>query len=295
MHHKILSKNVIFYRIFINFLYILIDKFLYRLEKCDPKLAQKIRLTFYQKAGQIEYARTALFIPIVSCLFEALESCRVIKISSPFSLPRSSGSAAHTCFSLSVYEEDPLPEVLITPCWSLLMFCPHLATKMRCVKTAINRTIGQEGVTNPRPPTIPYVPFRHTAFRLVLTYDSFPKYLLVISDLYSWLPAYPLSLNLRRATDVSTDIYFLSQPSPTVYPFPSWLLAISSVLWVELTFAGSATTLRCGLLLSERFPQTSPGKNDNLHLAAASSAVWGSGSIGLLLMLQSRPPQFSLI
>ena len=58
---------------------------------------------------------------------------------------------------------------------------------------------------------------------------------------------------------------------------------------------GSATTFRCGLLLSERIPQTSPGKNDNLHLAAASSTVRDSGSIGLLLVAQGRPPQASLI
>ena len=64
---------------------------------------------------------------------------------------------------------------------------------------------------------------------------------------------------------------------------------------MKLTSAGSATILRCGLLLSERFPQTSPGKNDNLHLAAASSTVRDSGSIGLLLVAQGCPSLSSLI
>lgn len=41
--------------------------------------------------------------------------------------------------------------------------------------------------------------------------------------------------------------------------------------------------------------QTSPGKNDNLYFAAALSTVQGSGSIGLLLAVQGRPPLSSLI
>lgn len=150
-------------------------------------------------------------------------------------------------------------------------------------------------MTSPRPPTTPYVPFSAYGVSVGSDLRRFPSYLLVISDFYSRLPAYPRSDNLHRATDVITDLNFFRQPSPTVCPFPSWWLAISSVLWAELTSAGSATTFRCGLLISERFPQTSPGKNDNLHLAAASSTVWDSGSIGLLLVPQSRPSQFSLI
>ena len=41
--------------------------------------------------------------------------------------------------------------------------------------------------------------------------------------------------------------------------------------------------------------QISPGKNDNLHSATAASTVWDSGSIGLPLVLESRPSQVSLI
>ena len=52
---------------------------------------------------------------------------------------------------------------------------------------------------------------------------------------------------------------------------------------------------RHGLLLSERILQISPGKNDNLPLMATTSTVWGSGSIGLSLVAQSRPPQVSLL
>ena len=52
---------------------------------------------------------------------------------------------------------------------------------------------------------------------------------------------------------------------------------------------------RHGLLLSEHILQISPGKNDNLPLMTATSTVWGSGSIGLSLVWQSRPPQVSLI
>ena len=48
-------------------------------------------------------------------------------------------------------------------------------------------------------------------------------------------------------------------------------------------------------LFLERLPQTSPGKNDNLHLAAASSTVRDSGSIGLLLVAQGRPSLSSLL
>ena len=62
-----------------------------------------------------------------------------------------------------------------------------------------------------------------------------------------------------------------------------------------LTSAGSATTLRCGLLLSEHLPRTFPGKNDNLYLAAASSTVRDSNSIGLLLVVQGHPSLSSLI
>ena len=41
--------------------------------------------------------------------------------------------------------------------------------------------------------------------------------------------------------------------------------------------------------------QISPGKNDNLHSTTAASTVWDSGSIGLFLVLESRPSQVSLI
>ena len=40
----------------------------------------------------------------------------------------------------------------------------------------------------------------------------------------------------------------------------------------------------------EHILQTSPGKNDNLPSVTATSTAIGSGSIGLLLVLQSRPP-----
>ena len=40
--------------------------------------------------------------------------------------------------------------------------------------------------------------------------------------------------------------------------------------------------------------QTSPSKNNNLHSVTAASTVWDSGSIGLLLVWQSRPSQVSL-
>ena len=60
-------------------------------------------------------------------------------------------------------------------------------------------------------------------------------------------------------------------------------------------FCKFSHTLRHGLLLSGHILQISPGKNDNLPLVTATSTVWGSGSIGLPLALQSRPPQVSLI
>ena len=41
--------------------------------------------------------------------------------------------------------------------------------------------------------------------------------------------------------------------------------------------------------------QTSPGKNDNLRSIAVAFTVWDSGSIGLSLVLESRPSQVSLI
>ena len=41
--------------------------------------------------------------------------------------------------------------------------------------------------------------------------------------------------------------------------------------------------------------QISPGKNDNLHSATAAFTVWDLGSIGLSLVLESRPSQVSLI
>ena len=50
-----------------------------------------------------------------------------------------------------------------------------------------------------------------------------------------------------------------------------------------------------GYLPGRRSSQTSPGKNDNLHLVTATSTVWGSGSIGLSLVWQGRPPQVGLI
>lgn len=40
----------------------------------------------------------------------------------------------------------------------------------------------------------------------------------------------------------------------------------------------------------EHILQTSPGKNDNLPSVTATSTAIGSGSIGLLLVVQSRPP-----
>ena len=50
-----------------------------------------------------------------------------------------------------------------------------------------------------------------------------------------------------------------------------------------------------GYSLSGRISQISPGKNDNLPLKTTTSTVWGSGSIGLSLVSQGRPPQASLI
>ena len=41
--------------------------------------------------------------------------------------------------------------------------------------------------------------------------------------------------------------------------------------------------------------QISPGKNDNLHLVTATSTAWSPGSIGLSLVVQSRPPLYNLI
>ena len=60
-------------------------------------------------------------------------------------------------------------------------------------------------------------------------------------------------------------------------------------------FCKFSHAFRHGLLLSERILQISPGKNDNLPLMATTSTVWGSGSIGLSLVAQSRPPQISLL
>ena len=50
-----------------------------------------------------------------------------------------------------------------------------------------------------------------------------------------------------------------------------------------------------GYPLSGRISQISPGKSDNLPLMTTTSTVWGSGSIGLSLVAQGRPPQSSLI
>ena len=60
-------------------------------------------------------------------------------------------------------------------------------------------------------------------------------------------------------------------------------------------FCKFSHAFRHGLLLSERILQISPGKNDNLPLMTTTSTVWGSGSIGLSLVAQSRPPQVSLL
>ena len=60
-------------------------------------------------------------------------------------------------------------------------------------------------------------------------------------------------------------------------------------------FCKFSHAFRHGLLLSERILQISPGKNDNLPLMTTTSTVWGSGSIGLSLVAQGRPPQVSLI
>ena len=50
-----------------------------------------------------------------------------------------------------------------------------------------------------------------------------------------------------------------------------------------------------GYPLSGRISQISPGKSDSLPLMTTTSTVWGSGSIGLSLVAQGRPPQSSLI
>ena len=60
-------------------------------------------------------------------------------------------------------------------------------------------------------------------------------------------------------------------------------------------FCKFSHAFRHGLLLSEHILQISPGKNDNLPLMTTTSTVWGSGSIGLSLVAQGRPPQVSLI
>ena len=60
-------------------------------------------------------------------------------------------------------------------------------------------------------------------------------------------------------------------------------------------FCKFSHAFRHGLLLSEHILQISPGKNDNLPLMTTTSTVWGSGSIGLSLVVQGRPPQASLI
>ncbi len=50
-----------------------------------------------------------------------------------------------------------------------------------------------------------------------------------------------------------------------------------------------------GYLPGRRSSQTSPGKNDNLHLVTATFTAQGPGSIGLSLVLQGRPPVYGLI
>lgn len=90
------------------------------------------------------------------------------------------------------------------------------------------------------------------------------------------------------------------RPSTTPYmPFSAYGVSAGSdlrrfplqghlVMWV--TPVGSFSPR-----LSGAYPTDLPGKNDTLHLPAAPSAVWSTGSIGLLLVVQGRLPQASLI
>ena len=50
-----------------------------------------------------------------------------------------------------------------------------------------------------------------------------------------------------------------------------------------------------GYLPGRRSSQTSPGKIDNLPLVTTTSTAHGSGSIGLPLIWQGRPPLYGLI
>ena len=89
------------------------------------------------------------------------------------------------------------------------------------------------------------------------------------------------------------------RPPTTPYvPFSAYGVSVSSDLrrFPFISARHSRLLLSASSPLSfGQPPQTSPGKNDNLHLAAVSSTVWDSGSIGLLLVSRSRPSQFSLI
>lgn len=56
-------------------------------------------------------------------------------------------------------------------------------------------------------------------------------------------------------------------------------------LSTQLTTVGTFYSLLSGAYLTDL-----PGKNDNLPSVTATSTAIGSGSIGLLLVVQSRPP-----
>ena len=95
--------------------------------------------------------------------------------------------------------------------------------------------------------------------------------MLGVSDLYSQLPAYPLSDSLFRATAVITSTSFRHLHVFNRSPLPCSGFPGPTVLWVKLTSARSTATFRCRLLLWHSFDascrehtvQTSPGKSNN--------------------------------
>ena len=106
-------------------------------------------------------------------------------------------------------------------------------------------------------------------------------------------------------TTILTLFISLAQPST---PFSSHPLLFTVVGRFVGTMSGAdfcklnrclATRLTpLGFFLypaSGRTLQISPGKNDNLHLVTATSTAQGPGSIGLSLVLQSRPSVYGLI
>ena len=96
-------------------------------------------------------------------------------------------------------------------------------TTMELRRFLCSEKSSRRGVANPPPLTTPYVPSSAYGVSVGLDLDSIPRYRLNSFDLYSRLPAYPLSIISSSMsncflTAVST---FVNQPHPTVHPFPS--------------------------------------------------------------------------